>query len=101
MKVSVAMCTYNGAAFLREQLQSLAAQARTPDELVVCDDASADATVRVVREFAAAAPFPVRLTVNERNLGSTKNFERAISLCAGDLVALSDQDDLWLPAKLA
>src|SRR5919206_2408378 len=98
---SVAMCTYNGARFTGAQLASVAAQTRPPDELVVCDDRSTDETVRVVEEFAAAAPFPVRLHVNERNLGSTKNFERAVSLCEGGLIALSDQDDEWLPGKLA
>ena len=95
------MCTYNGARYVGAQLASVAAQTRTPDELVVCDDRSTDETVRVVREFAASAPFPVRLHVNEENLGSTKNFERAVSLCEGDLIALSDQDDVWLPPKLA
>src|SRR5215213_3121051 len=98
---SVAMCTYNGARFLGAQLASVAAQTRTPDELVVCDDRSTDETARVVRDFAASAPFPVRLHVNEENLGSTKNFERAVSLCEGALIALSDQDDVWLPHKLA
>lgn len=98
---SVAMCTYNGARFLGAQLASVAAQTRTPDELVVCDDRSADETERVVRDFAATAPFPVRLHVNEQNLGSTKNFERAVSLCGGELIALADQDDVWLPQKLA
>jgi hypothetical protein len=98
---SVAMCTHNGARFIGAQLASVAAQTRPPDELVVCDDRSADETARVVEEFAAAAPFSVRLYVNERNLGSTKNFERAVSLCEGDLIALSDQDDEWLPSKLA
>lgn len=98
---SVAMCTYNGARFLGAQLASVAAQTRAPDELVVCDDRSADETARVVRDFAANAPFRVRLHVNEQNLGSTKNFERAVSLCEGELIALSDQDDVWLPQKLA
>lgn len=101
MKFSVAMCTYNGARYLPEQLGSLAGQTRPPDELVVCDDRSSDETVRLVEEYAARAPFPVRLTVNETNLGSTKNFERAISLCRGDIIALCDQDDVWLPEKLA
>ena len=100
MKISVAMCTYNGAPYLREQLDSIAAQTRPPDELVVCDDASADLTCGIVTCFAASAPFPVRLYVNEQNLGSTKNFERAIGLCEGDVIALSDQDDVWLPEKL-
>ncbi|MDT7602105.1 MAG: hypothetical protein QOF61_102 [Acidobacteriota bacterium] len=97
---SIAMCTYNGARHLAAQLASLSAQTRLPDELVMCDDRSEDETRAIIGEFAARAPFPVRLHVNERNLGSTKNFERAISLCAGDLIALSDQDDVWLPHKL-
>jgi hypothetical protein len=95
------MCTYEGARFICAQLDSIAAQTRPPDELVVCDDRSTDETVQIVERFAAGATFPVRLHVNERNLGSTKNFERAISLCDGDLVALCDQDDVWLPRKLA
>lgn len=99
-KLSVALCTYDGEAYLNEQLQSFAAQTRLPDELVVCDDRSQDGSVRVVEEFARRAPFPVRLFVNEKNLGSTKNFERAIRLCEGDLIALSDQDDVWRPDKL-
>src|ERR687894_3003245 len=99
-RFSVAMCTYNGARFVAEQLASVAAQTRPPDELVVCDDGSTDETCRLVEEFAARAPFPVRLFVNERNLGSTRNFGRAVALCEGDLVALSDQDDVWHPEKL-
>jgi glycosyltransferase involved in cell wall biosynthesis len=100
MKVSVAMCTYNGEPYLAEQLASTAAQSRLPDELVVCDDASTDSTCEIIRQFASSAPFPVHLHVNEKNLGSTKNFERAIALCEGDAIVLSDQDDVWLPQKL-
>jgi glycosyltransferase involved in cell wall biosynthesis len=100
MKISVAMCTYNGVPYLGEQLRSIAAQTRLPDELVVCDDQSADATREIVADFALSAPFPVHLHVNDHNLGSTKNFARAIALCKGDIIALSDQDDVWLPEKL-
>jgi glycosyltransferase involved in cell wall biosynthesis len=95
------MCTYNGARYLREQLESISSQSRCPDELVICDDRSTDDTAAIVREFAARAPFAVRLHINETNLGSTRNFEKAIGLCNGDIIALSDQDDIWLPAKLA
>jgi glycosyltransferase involved in cell wall biosynthesis len=98
---SVAMCTYNGARFVGAQLASIAAQTRPPDELVVCDDRSPDETASIVERFASDASFPVRLHINELNLGTTKNFERAISLCTGDLIALCDQDDVWLPSKLA
>ena len=99
-KFSIAMCTYDGARYLGEQLASIAAQTRPPDELVVCDDRSGDETTGIVRRFAESAPFPVHLHVNEQNLGSTRNFEKAIRLCAGDLIALSDQDDVWMPRKL-
>ncbi len=100
MRISVAMCTYNGASFLREQLDSISSQARPPDELVICDDCSIDETAEIIEAFAARASFPVHLHVNERNLGSTKNFERAIRLCDGDIIALSDQDDVWHAQKL-
>ncbi len=94
------MCTYNGARFVAEQLASIAAQTRPPDELVVCDDCSTDATIECVREFARTAPFPVRVFENDKNIGSTKNFERAVELCDGDFIAFADQDDVWLPEKL-
>lgn len=98
--MSVALCTYNGARYLQEQLDSITAQTRPPDELVVCDDCSTDQTVDLIGNFAATAPFKVRLYRNEENLGSTKNFEKAIQLCTGDIIALSDQDDVWHPEKL-
>jgi glycosyltransferase involved in cell wall biosynthesis len=101
MRISVALCTYNGARHLAAQLDSLAAQQRRPDELVVCDDASTDNTPAVVRGFAATAPFAVRIHRNDRTLGSTQNFAQAFALCTGDVIAPCDQDDCWLPAKLA
>ncbi len=100
-RLSVAMCTYNGARFLQAQLDSFQAQTRRPDELVVCDDGSTDESLAIVARFASRAPFPVRVERNQSRLGSTKNFEKAIGLCTGDLIATSDQDDVWLPDKLA
>jgi glycosyltransferase involved in cell wall biosynthesis len=99
-RISVALCTYNGERFLPRQLASIAQQTRLPDELVVSDDRSIDRTVSEVREFAASAPFPVRIFENEHNLGFAANFERAIRLCEGNLIALSDQDDIWYPIRL-
>jgi glycosyltransferase involved in cell wall biosynthesis len=99
--LSVAMCTFNGAQFLGAQLSSIALQNRPPDELVVCDDGSSDGSIEIVAQFARRAMFPVRLIVNDTNLGSTKNFEKAISLCRGTIVALADQDDVWYQHKLA
>jgi glycosyltransferase involved in cell wall biosynthesis len=100
-RMSVAMCTYNGARFLQQQLDSIAQQRRLPDELVICDDRSSDATMTIIEEFASRATFPVRHYRNDQNIGATKNFERAITLCSGSIVALSDQDDVWHPDKLA
>ena len=94
VKISVAMCTYNGAEFLPEQLDSIGAQTRPPDEIVICDDASTDETVAVIKQFAGA------VHTNEKNLGSIKNFEKAIKLCTGDIIVLSDQDDVWREDKL-
>jgi glycosyltransferase involved in cell wall biosynthesis len=99
--ISVALATYNGRLYLPDQLASLVAQRRRPDELVICDDGSTDGTVDLLEQFSATAPFRVRIYRNERNLGVLRNFEKALSLCEGDIVFLSDQDDFWLPEKIA
>ncbi|HET7576763.1 MAG TPA: glycosyltransferase [Sphingomicrobium sp.] len=101
LRVSIAMATYNGERFIREQLDSFAAQTRLPDELAVCDDGSTDATIEVVREFAATAPFHVRLECNSTNLGSNENFSKAVSMCSGDWIFFSDQDDRWHSEKIS
>ncbi len=100
MKISIALCTYNGVEFLQEQLESIALQTRIPDEMVICDDRSKDDTLEILRNFSSKVSFPVRIFLNEKNLGSTKNFEKAIKLCTGDIIFLSDQDDVWNPDKL-
>jgi len=100
MRCSVALCTYNGARHLPDQLDSIVAQTRRPDELVISDDRSTDGTQEIIRRFAARAPFPVRLHCNEHTAGVTKNFESAIGLCEGEWIALSDQDDVWRATKL-
>jgi glycosyltransferase involved in cell wall biosynthesis len=99
-EVSVALATFQGERFLAEQLASIAAQTLPPSELVVCDDGSTDGSLGVLERFAASAPFPVRIHVNEARLGVAGNFARAISLCRGTIIALSDQDDVWAPSKL-
>jgi glycosyltransferase involved in cell wall biosynthesis len=98
--ISVAICTYNGGRFLSEQLKSIGKQSRPPCEVIICDDVSTDSTVEIVKGFAGDAPFPVRFERNEVNLGSTRNFEKAIGLCRGDAIALCDQDDIWERDKL-
>ena len=98
--ISVALCTYNGSRYLKEQLDSIAAQSRQPDELVIRDDVSTDDTLKIAEQFAEDAPFPVHIHRNSENLGSTSNFEAAIAACSRDIIVLSDQDDVWLPQKL-
>ena len=97
---SVALCTYNGERFLSQQLESLAAQTVLPDELVICDDASSDGSIRILEVFAKNAPFIVRIFKNPKNLGYIKNFEQAIGLCSMDVIFLCDQDDYWESEKL-
>lgn len=99
-KVSVAMATYNGARFVREQLESFANQTVLPDEIVVGDDTSSDDTIAVIEEFARNAPFAVRVQRNPENYGYTRNFCETIQRCTGDIIFLSDQDDFWLPDKV-
>lgn len=98
--ISVAMCTYNGAIFLPEQLESIANQIVPVDELVVCDDGSTDDTIQVLRSYSEKLPFPVFIHQNEKNLGSTKNFEKCLSLCRGEIIFFSDQDDAWHQDKV-
>ena len=100
MKVSIALCTYNGEQYLREQLESFLNQSRKPDEIIVCDDKSSDGTWNILEQFKKEAPFKVHLIQNKTNLGSTANFAKAIDLCTGEIIFLSDQDDVWLPLKL-
>ena len=100
-RVSIAMATCNGEAWIEAQLASLVEQDRRPDELVVCDDASNDATLERIRAFAAEAPFPVHIESRGERVGATANFAGAIERCQGDLVFLADQDDVWLPDKIA
>jgi glycosyltransferase involved in cell wall biosynthesis len=94
------MATYQGAAFVGEQLESIANQTRLPDELIVSDDRSVDTTVEIIERFATRSPFSVRLLRNDENLGFSRNFERALAETDGDLVFLSDQDDIWFPEKI-
>lgn len=100
MKVSIAMATYNGGRHIQEQLDSFVGQTRLPDELIVCDDDSSDDTVTILERFAETAPFSVWIIRNDVNIGYAKNFAKAMSLCRGDLVFLSDQDDVWMKKKI-
>ncbi len=94
------MATFNGAKFLAEQLDSLARQTRLPDELVVTDDGSTDQTLAVVERFATTARFAVHIHRNPSRLGYRANFMANFARCRSDLIAVSDQDDIWHTSKL-
>lgn len=94
------MATYNGEKYLQEQLDSFLMQTRLPDELVVSDDASTDSTVEIIEAFKSKAPFEVKVIRNKENEGHTRNFEKAIKKTTGNLVFLSDQDDIWKENKI-
>jgi glycosyltransferase involved in cell wall biosynthesis len=99
-KISVVMCTYNGARYVSQQLQSLERQRRLPDELVISDDASSDGTAKLIARYAESAKFEVRIQQNPQNLGYIANFGQALAQATGDLIFLSDQDDVWAADKI-
>lgn len=98
--ISVALCTFQGERFIEKQIQSLLDQTRVPDEIVLCDDGSQDRTLEIVESLQKKTPIPIAIYKNPERLGSTKNFEKAIRICKGDLIFLSDQDDWWYPEKI-
>lgn len=97
--VSVAICTYNGAPFLEKQLDSICRQTYKNIELIVVDDGSTDETINILNRYVEN--FNLKLYRNEHKLGFIKNFEKAVSLCSGDYIALCDQDDIWSEEKIA
>lgn len=92
--VSIALCTYNGAAYLSAQLYTLVNQTYPNIEIIAVDDCSADDTLKILNQYAGKYP-QVKVFQNETNLGYVKNFEKALSLTTGEYIALSDQDDIW------
>jgi glycosyltransferase involved in cell wall biosynthesis len=96
--ISVAMASFNGEKFIEKQIESIYSQTYRNIELVVCDDHSSDSTKILLDKHIKRQNF--RYLINKNNLGFVKNFERAITSCKGDYIALADQDDIWLPHKL-
>lgn len=97
--ISIVLATYNGSAYLATQLDSIFVQTYGRFEVIAVDDASTDDTYAILQSYAARYPH-LQVHRNERNLGFIANFEKACSLARGELIALCDQDDYWLPEKL-
>jgi glycosyltransferase involved in cell wall biosynthesis len=96
--ISVCIATFNGERYIKEQLDSILIQIDSQDEVVVCDDGSSDSTLFIVNNFNDAR---IRVFENLDRLGYVANFEKALTLSVGDYIFLSDQDDIWLPGRVA
>src|ERR1700744_3577317 len=94
--ISVALCTYNGEKYIKEQLDSIINQTYTCIEVIIVDDGSTDSTYDIISDYALRDN-RIKCFKNETNLGFNKNFEKAVSLTSGEYIAISDQDDIWLP----
>lgn len=101
MKLSVAICTFNGEMFIKKQLDSILNQSCEVQEIIICDDGSNDNTRNILLDYKERFPNKIKLDFNTSSFGTIKNFEKAISLTTGDLIFLSDQDDIWLNEKVS
>lgn len=98
-KVSVVMAVYNGAAFVREAIDSILHQTFSDFEFIIIDDGSSDDTPDVLQDYARADARVILLR-NEHNLGLTRSLNRALHTTRGDYIARQDADDISLPARL-
>ena len=99
MNLSVSMITFQGAAYLKAQMDSILGQSLPVQEIIVCDDGSTDETRAILTEYAAQHP-QIKLHFNEQNLGTVQNMQQCLRLTSGDIIFLADQDDVWLPNKV-
>ena len=95
--VSVALPVYNGALYLAEQLDSILQQLEAEDEIIAAYQSSTDDSLSILQAYQEKDP-RVKIIYNQRR-GITSNFDEAIAHCSGDIIFLSDQDDVWLPKK--
>jgi len=108
VRISVALCTHNGAKFIRDQIRSICLQSLPPDEIVLSDDASSDGCVALARQALAECrqerpglSLCLLVLENRQALRATGNFEQALRQCAGELIVLCDQDDVWPQHRVA
>jgi glycosyltransferase involved in cell wall biosynthesis len=100
MKISIVMTVYNGEKYLKDQIDSFLNQTLLPDEIVIADDCSSDKTIEIIEKYKKNYPDKIKIFKNKHNLGFTRNFENAISKSSGDIIFLSDQDDIWYENKI-
>lgn len=96
--ISVCLPLYNGERFVGEQIQSILTQLSPEDELIISDDASTDHSVEVVQKIQDPR---IRLLAHSQRLGAIGNMQRALAASKGEMIFLSDQDDVWMPGKVS
>lgn len=99
MKISVALCSYNGAKYIKEQLDSILSQTSNIEEIIICDDISTDGTWEILKNYQNNFSEKIKIFQNTERLGVMFNFQQALMKCTGDIILLSDQDDIWLTNK--
>lgn len=96
-RISICIATYNGAAFIEEQLDSIIVQLAANDEIIISDDSSTDDTIQIIKSFNDER---IKIFENQKFKNPIFNFENAINHSNGDIIVLSDQDDIWHLEKL-
>ena len=97
MKISVCIATYNGEKYIKQQLDSILPQLVEEDEVVVSDDSSSDKTVEIIKSYKDNR---IKIYENQKFSSPIYNFEHALKHASGELIVLSDQDDIWEMNKL-
>jgi len=97
--ISVVMATYNGQAYLNEQLDSILQQTKSPTEIIIIDDCSTDHTWDILKHYSKQHEI-IKIIKNEVNMGVNKTFSRALKSSSGDLIFIADQDDIWINTKI-
>jgi glycosyltransferase involved in cell wall biosynthesis len=97
-RISICMATCNGASFIQQQIESILPQLEANDEIIFSDDGSTDSTLEIIFSYNETR---FRVIKNQRTGSPVKNFEKGLRNCTGDLIFLTDQDDVWMPNKVA
>ena len=107
-KVSVCMATYNGSRYIKSQIESILCQLKPYDELIISDDGSKDETISIIEDFKDERIKVVHHVKNRKapkictnTFLATFNFENSLKYATGDYIFFCDQDDLWMPDKVA
>ena len=91
MKLSICIATYNGAKYIEEQMRSILSEIKQDDEIIIMDDCSTDNTIELIKRMNDNR---IKIHTNEINKGPTLAFDKAISLTNGNIIFMSDQDDI-------